>query len=62
MIPAPAALAKNIRSATGPELPRVACDRCFAVVAKRVLFVAFVNLLERHLLRATPGFLLPLGK
>src|SRR4030088_1129532 len=29
MIPAPAALAKNIRSATGPELPRMAGDSCF---------------------------------
>ena len=34
MIPAPAALAKNIRSATGPE-PRMACESCFAVGAKR---------------------------
>src|SRR5438309_11739082 len=43
MIPAPAALARNIRSATGPELPRRACDRCFVVGAKRGYLLPFLT-------------------
>src|ERR1700682_4996148 len=61
MIRAPAALAKNTRSATGHELPRMACGGCFTV-GEAWLGVALPNRLERHLLHATPSFLLPLGK
>ncbi len=62
MIRAPAVLAKNIRSATGPELPRMACDSLLCRRCEARLVVAFLNRFEHHLLRATPSFLLPLGK